>query len=133
MKTGYSGSNDACCLGNFKVCRSRKPSGWICWAGGNRLGFRELSVLFLLLFLLGILQCSWEVAGWFWGAFRKERCLCSPVPPPTLQRAPLWLSIHPSGIYKKCIPVISAAGRMRWEDPKFKASMGTSETLSQTN
>lgn len=52
---GYRGSNGACCLGNFKVCHSRNPSGWICWNGGSRLDFSELSVLFLLLFLLGIL------------------------------------------------------------------------------
>lgn len=52
---GYRDSNGACCLGNFKVCHSRKPSGWICWDGGSRLDFSELSVLFLLLFLLGIL------------------------------------------------------------------------------
>lgn len=77
---GYRGLNDACCLGNFKVCHSRKPSGWICWDGGSRLDFSELSGLFILLFLLGILQCSWEVAGWFWGAYRKQKLACAPLP-----------------------------------------------------
>lgn len=103
-------------------------------AGVGAAGWASGSFLFYPSFSCGVFSSA--LGRWRGGSGvpieRKGACAPLFLPPP-VQRAPLWLSTHPSGIYKKCIPVNSAAGKMRWEDPKFKASMGASETLSQTN
>lgn len=85
-------------LGTLKSATPGTPQDGSVGGGGSRLDLSKVSALCLLPFLLVIEQCSGKVLGVVLGCLQKGKVAYAPLPlPPTLQRAPLWLSTHPSG------------------------------------